>query len=446
MSDPPREAVLPRLRRRVALFYNRRVVNEQRTALHWSRLVLVGTIVFMGAALLLTVWITYRGVGNASEALVRGQASVLQADLRGEFRELQATPSEEDLQEILDAYSDSGLRYIALVRRRELIAEAGMSSHEQLDLRPVIRSLRRGEPAKFDGRVRLLLRAPGAARRPRRGGGRPPGPPPVYIEFEPTEAEALLSSSRRTLTVGVGAAVLLLLMAGFLMRWFMRQDKLRAEEENDRRLKSLGQMSAVLAHEIRNPLASLKGNAQILEKLIAKEGFEGSKSAGKAERVVSEANRLETLINDLLNFAKSGELHREATDPGALLHGCVDALPDASVEIDTSGAPTSWSLDHARMQQVLGNLLRNATQASERVEASASASGEQLIFVVRDYGDGIEEGDMEGVFEPFHTKKVHGTGLGLAVAKRLVQLHGGTISASNATGGGAEFRVVIPAG
>ena len=408
---------------------------------------LVGTIVFMGAALLLTVWITYRGVNNASEALVRGQAAALQADLRGEFRDLQEEVTREDLEDILQTYTSSGLHYIAVVSRGGVNAEAGTRAQDSRSLNEVIRSLQRGEPSIYNQRVRLLLRAPGSRRR-RMNGQRLKGPPPIYIEFTPEEAHALLASSRRSLTLGAIAAVLLLFTAGGLVRWFGRQDRSRAQEENDRRLKSLGQMSAVLAHEIRNPLASLKGNAQILEKLIAAEVGDGakSKSQGKAERVVSEATRLETLINDLLNFARSGELHRTETDPGALLRGCVDALESDTVTIDLSAAPGSWSLDPNRMQQVLGNLLRNARQASETVETSASVQDGALVFVVRDHGEGLDVGEIDSIFEPFHTKKVHGTGLGLAVAHRLVDLHGGTIVASNADGGGAQFRVEIPAG
>jgi two-component system sensor histidine kinase HydH len=437
------EPIIPRLRRRVALFYNEPLVTTRKSGIHWSRFVLVGTIVFMGAALLLTVWITYRGVGNASEALVRGQASALQADLRGEFRYLEGAATNEDLEEILESYKESGLRYIAVVTRREFVAQAGSGTHD--DPRALLRSVRRGEPTKYKGRIRLLLRAPGdRSGRRRSGGARPKGPPPIYIEFVPEEAMALRKSSTRSLMVGAGAAALLLLIAGVMMRWFVRQDTFRAQQENDRRLKSLGEMSAVLAHEIRNPLASLKGNAQILEKLIAKEGDPDSKSAGKAHRVVGEASRLEALINDLLNFAKSGELLRADVDPAALLQSCADSVPDGTIEVDVSCAPKTWSLDAARMQQVLSNLLTNAIQVSDRVSASVTEERGLLVYRVRDYGTGLDESDTGLLFEPFHTKKVNGTGLGLAVAKRLVELHSGTIDGSNAEGGGAEFRIEIP--
>jgi two-component system sensor histidine kinase HydH len=243
--------------------------------------------------------------------------------------------------------------------------------------------------------------------------------------------------------VGSGASALLLVFAAFLVRWFGRQDRLREQEEHDRRLKSLGQMSAVLAHEIRNPLASLKGNAQILNTLLERSEPRSDKTLKKAERVVGEAQRLEVLVNDLLDFARSGELRRERCDPAKLLRESAEAV-GGDIALDLDGAPASWFLDATRMRQVLSNLLRNATEASDRVEASVSAEGGALVYRVRDHGAGFAADEAESLFEPFHTRKAHGTGLGLAVARRLVELHGGTIRASNATGGGAEFRIELP--
>ena len=421
-----------------------------KTALHWSRWILIGTIVIMGAALLLTVWITFSGVRDASQALVRGQAVALQADLRAEFRDIHGPPSDEDLQLMVESYADSGLHYIALVRRDQLIAEGGQSA---MHAREVVRSVRRMRRAKLvvvGDRVRLVLRAAGPrASRRRDAPTRRRKMPAVFIEFEPRAAHALMASSRRSLATGAGTAILLWLTALLLLRWFSRQDAARTQLEEDRRLASLGHMSAVLAHEIRNPLASLKGNAQLLEKLVAQDEDAHGKGAGKvvskAQRVVTEACRLELLVNDLLDFARSGELHRRDEDPGQLLRACAEAIGSKSIELEISAAPSKWSLDSARIKQVLNNLLQNAIQASDRVEASVSTRGARLQFVVRDHGAGISESSSDSLFEPFHTKKTQGTGLGLSVAKRLVELHGGTISARNADGGGAEFCVEIPA-
>ena len=411
----------------------------------------------MGAALLLTVWVTYSGVRDASEALVQGRAAALQANLREEFREIDSRPSSADLQAIVDSYSEEGLHYVALIRKNKILAVGGQSALRESEVLKKAGRLKRSEIETEGERVLMVLRAPGPRQGRRRFRARARDLPNVFIEFEPKEAQALKASSSRSLAAGAGASVLLWLTAVLLLRWFAKEDKQRLRLEEDRRLAALGQMSAVLAHEIRNPLASLKGNAQILEKLVLQS--EGSKEVdqagsatpapskilGKAERVVSEALRLEKLLDDLLEFARSGEIQRAEVDPGMLLQDCAELAGEEKVSIDRSAAPKTWSLDAGRIRQVLSNLLQNAAQASDRVDATVSVDSGRLAFVVRDHGDGISEDRAHELFEPFHTQKTQGTGLGLAVAKRLVELHGGTISARNADGGGAEFRVEIPA-
>ena len=123
-----------------------------------------------------------------------------------------------------------------------------------------------------------------------------------------------------------------------------------------------------------------------------------------------------------------------------------DSVAPEDIQIDVAGAPDAWSLDANRMTQVLTNLLENAVQAGAPVRARVASEGGRLVFEVRDSGPGVPEDERERIFEPFYTKRVRGTGLGLAVAKRVVELHRGTISVANAPGGGAVFRVALPRG
>jgi two-component system sensor histidine kinase HydH len=224
----------------------------------------------------------------------------------------------------------------------------------------------------------------------------------------------------------------------------LRESRRNAEErarERERRLATLGEMSAVLAHEIKNPLASLKGNAQLLARSLP----EGEKPRAKADRIVDEAVRLEHLTNDLLAFARSGEIKIVEADPAALLRDAAAATAGDRVAIDDGGAPRSWPLDADRLRQVLVNLLENAAEISEGpIEAAVTRAGAGLRFTVRDHGPGLPAEDLERLFEPFFTKRTRGTGLGLAVCKRLVELHGGTIAARNAAGGGAELVIDLP--
>jgi signal transduction histidine kinase len=115
------------------------------------------------------------------------------------------------------------------------------------------------------------------------------------------------------------------------------------------------------------------------------------------------------------------------------------------VAIDAGGAPEAWPLDQARMRQVLTNLLENALRSgTDQVDARVAEERGELIYVVRDRGPGIPAEDLARIFEPFFTRRTQGTGLGLAVARRLVELHGGTIRARNAPDGGAEFSISLP--
>lgn len=259
------------------------------------------------------------------------------------------------------------------------------------------------------------------------------------MEMEPILSDRLIARADRTFGIAALAAAILLAAAAVLWRRAGREDALASRLAHSERLASLGTMSAVLAHEIRNPLASLKGNAQ----LVAEALDEGSRPRAQADRVVDAAERLQTLVANLLDFARGGDIARREVDPGELLFlAACEASPGARLSLDA--APATFSLDPVRMTQALENLLRNAEQASpDRVSAEIHAEGGRLVVVVRDEGPGFS-GAPEAFFEPFATTKARGSGLGLAVARRVVEQHGGTITARNRAEGGAEVRVEIP--
>jgi two-component system sensor histidine kinase HydH len=264
---------------------------------------------------------------------------------------------------------------------------------------------------------------------------------PVVLEFEPTFAAALIGRSQRNFALGLGAATLLAVVAVVLWRRAQREEAMAERRAQNERLAALGTMSAVLAHEIKNPLAALKGNAQLVAEALP----DGSRRRAQAERVVEASIRLQELVTNLLDFVRGGPISRAPVDPAELLFlAAEDAAPKAELELEA--APPSWSLDSVRIRQVLENLLRNAAQAAEggRVWASVLQEGNSLIYSVRDEGPGLPAGPKEAIFEPFFTTKTRGVGLGLTVARRIAELHGGELTARNRPDGGAEFRVVIP--
>jgi two-component system sensor histidine kinase HydH len=198
-------------------------------------------------------------------------------------------------------------------------------------------------------------------------------------------------------------------------------------------------MSAVLAHEIKNPLASLKGNAQLLARMLPG----GDKPRAKADRVVDEAIRLEQLTNDLLQFVRTGTIQRAPVDPAQLVRDAAAGV-SGEIAVDATAAPASWPLDAGRLRQVVVNLLDNAVAAGPPVTATVRGERGRLIIEVADRGPGVAEDDRDKIFEPFFTGKTQGTGLGLAIVRRVVELHRGTIAVYPNPGGGAMFRAEIP--
>jgi two-component system sensor histidine kinase HydH len=266
-------------------------------------------------------------------------------------------------------------------------------------------------------------------------------PPALVIEFVPHVASGLNDGARRVLVVGGGVAIALLASTVVLLLMLKQRDALERRLEQSRQLAALGEVSAVLAHQFRNPLAALKGHAQLLSGSLP----DGAERV-RADRVVREARRLEELCNDLLDLVRSSRLDRRETPLHALLEESASIVDPSRIVVSASEIPELWSLDATKMQQVLINVLDNAVLASGEgaVELTASVDRSGLIVRVRDHGPGIDEGEEERIFEPFHTGRATGTGLGLAVARRIVALHGGSIQASNHPKGGAVFTIEIP--
>lgn len=206
-----------------------------------------------------------------------------------------------------------------------------------------------------------------------------------------------------------------------------------------RALVELGQASAMLAHELRNPLTALKGHAQLL--------LEGLPSSDRrrqgAARVVAEAERMERLVRDALDLVRPVPVNRERGDVGAL---CRSAALDPERVRVTGPEPLAWALDVGRVRQVLANLVANALEADDQaaVEIRYGLEGGLLLIEVLDDGPGVDPELLPRLFEPFVSGRSGGTGLGLAICHRLVELHGGTLTASNRYDGGACFALRLP--
>jgi two-component system sensor histidine kinase HydH len=414
-----------------------------------AHLGLLITTAVTAAALMASAVANQLSAAETADTVTRARAEDVARAARGALRQGRDAP-DEALAALLDEWGADGLRFVAAFDEDgSMRASAGTPVKPVAELARRMARLPPGPELERDGaiiRVLLPIR-PGRAGRPRAAAGRPPRalPAALVVELEPIMAEAIIARARLGLAISGLAALALLVLAAVFWRMSGRAAAVEAELIRDRHLATLGEMSAVLGHEIRNPLASLKGHAQLLVERLA----DDPRALAKAERVVAEAVRLERLTTEVLEFSRSGAIARRDVSPSEVLRRAAEVAGEGRVTLADAGAPVVFSLDGDRLEQVLVNLIRNALQASpEGANVEASVSSERrggLRFEVRDHGTGISAEGAARLFEPFHTTKVNGTGLGLAVARRIVEAHGGAIEALNHPDGGALLTVRIPA-
>ncbi|MFZ0967411.1 MAG: ATP-binding protein [Candidatus Acidiferrales bacterium] len=216
-------------------------------------------------------------------------------------------------------------------------------------------------------------------------------------------------------------------------------------------LASLGEMSAGIAHEFKNALATISGYAQ----MIRHEALPGE-LLENSERILEQTRALTHVVTEFLRFARPLELSYEAVPVGALINRVAEeiqeAVPGSIIRAD--GDFMEIPCDEALLRQALLNLTRNAAEAvrergsAGRVTISGSVQDRlgrpwQRIAVA-DNGPGIPDQDLSKIFLPFYTTKSEGTGLGLAVVQKVAMQHGGTVEARNHADGGAEFILWLP--
>ncbi|MCZ2148993.1 MAG: hypothetical protein LC126_14605 [Bryobacterales bacterium] len=211
-------------------------------------------------------------------------------------------------------------------------------------------------------------------------------------------------------------------------------------------------MSAGLAHELRNPLGTVKASAEMLGKSIAAGNEVGKELAGF---ITSEVDRLNSLISRFLDFAKPLQLLDAENDLSEVLDRAVAQLerhnPPFPVTVYKNYSPDirPFHFDGEMIERVAYNLLLNAAQASAP-DAAITVKTRRLDgyaeFSVIDRGSGIDTRDRESIFNPFFTTKPEGVGLGLAIVAKIVDEHGGKISVESEAAVGSVFRVLLPTG
>jgi PAS domain S-box-containing protein len=224
--------------------------------------------------------------------------------------------------------------------------------------------------------------------------------------------------------------------------------RLQEQVELRERLTALGEMSAGIAHELRNPMGVIAGYLN----LLSKKADAGGQSI--IQSIQGEISGMNRIIGDLLTFARPAALNRVRIRVRELIEGCVTAVlqakrGEAKVRAEVLLDDVEVVVDEGLMKQAVCNLIQNAVEAMPgggKVTVTARNTGQECTITVGDTGVGIPKDRLKKVFLPFFTTKDDGVGMGLALVHKIVLSHGGRVEATSGEGKGTEFTVTLPRG
>lgn len=235
----------------------------------------------------------------------------------------------------------------------------------------------------------------------------------------------------------------------FLLRDLGELRRLQEQVRRNERLTALGSLAAGVAHEIRNPLSSIKGFATYLSGKVQGQDQEAARA------MVQETDRLNRVVTELLEFARPARMQRKDVDVNQLVER---ALRLIRADTEAKGIRVVFTpdkalphalLDAERLTQALLNLFLNAVQAMDPggvLHITAVLEQGRIALRIADTGCGMPEDLLPGIFNPYFTTKTSGTGLGLAIVHRIIEAHGGEVKVESRVGQGTVFTLLLPVG
>ncbi len=257
----------------------------------------------------------------------------------------------------------------------------------------------------------------------------------------------------------VAGFVIALLAAVPLVVWFFRRKARQRGARNNEdvgQLEELGKLTGELAHEIKNPLSTIKVNLKLAAEELERPG-KNDPTATRALRKIAviqkETDRLEQILDGFLRYVSRPELQLAGVNINELLSDMVDFyLPHAhsysiTVRRGFSSEPLLCKVDADMLKQVVLNLFINAQQAMDgggELMIRTSKQKENAVIQISDTGSGISPDKLPDIFKPYYSSRPSGSGLGLATAKRIVEAHSGTITVDSEPGKGTSFTISLP--
>jgi signal transduction histidine kinase len=407
------------------------MTRSNRTPVWIVALSVVFASAFLGTAGLASRTLRQRDAAVRDGVLSRA-AHELEASLRGVMPEEAATV----LEEFLSRHEES-VGGVAIVGPAGVLASAGADSTNGYEVtaalgrewRPALLGAEPGSGGGFMGG-----RGPGA------GAGR--GMPPIRLRLRPAPALGRAPALAGLVLAGGAAAALALVgLAIVAARGLAERARREAAEAEGHRLATVARAGAGLAHRLRNPLAVVKGTAQLLDGRVP----EGERE--RVVRIVTASERMETILSRLLDFARPPDPQPVAFDLAALAREVASRAGDdtaAGVEV-RSDRPVPVRADREHVETILEELLANARAFDPEgtIEVTARTEGGRAVVEVADRGPGLDL-DPASAFEPYVTSRPDGTGLGLAIVRSLAAANGGAASLAPRAGGGCVATLGLP--